>query len=440
MKLLARLFGVLASFGTATIVLLLLLLLTWLGTLEQVEFGLYETQKKYFESLFLVHEAGPFAVRLPWSSPADGPLFTIPAFPVPLPGAYLLMVVLAVNLVCGGMIRLRKDWRRAGILITHFGIALMLLSGMVKTYFAHEGSLRIDPRQTNNVYQSYHDWDLTVRDGSARGRVRELVLPDSQWRDLEEGGTRRFTHDALPFDLLVTKAFRNCRVVQKGPMFKGDGPVIDGYVVVAQPPELEAEFNVCGLYVTAIEKAGGRQTDGIVWGMQEHPLTVEAGGKPWLIDLGKRRYQLPFDLRLDDFIVEFHPRTSSPRTFWSAVTKIEDGQEQQLKITMNEPLRHGGFVLFQTNWGPQTRPLRGPFYSVFTVVENPSDQWPKWSCYVISIGMLLHFSLRLKRWIASSRKPAAAPSGAAARPAADAEREATFEEPTTNDAKQEVLP
>jgi len=74
---------------------------------------------------------------------------------------------------------------------------------------------------------------------------------------------------------------------------------------------------------------------------------------------------------------------------------------------MNEPVRHDGYVLFQTGWGPQTFPLRPDLYSEFTVVENPSDQWPKWACYLIGIGLLFHFSLRLKRYVANLRQQSA---------------------------------
>jgi len=44
------------------------MLLTWFGTLEQVEHGLFETQKKYFESLGLIHwidATGSLGFRIP---------------------------------------------------------------------------------------------------------------------------------------------------------------------------------------------------------------------------------------------------------------------------------------------------------------------------------------------------------------------------------------
>jgi hypothetical protein len=401
LRLLDKLFRALSSFGFVCVVLLFLLLLTWLGTLEQIEFGLYQTQKKYFESLVLLHDAGPWQVSLPFVEGSKG--FTIPSFPVPLPGVNLLLSLLMVNLFCGGIIRLRKDVARVGILITHLGMVLMLAAGFVKFRFSNDGMLMVGPHETGRYYYGYHDWDLSIRDANATGSVREWVIPGEEWRDLDERATRRFTNDALPFDLLVTKTFRNCSVVPKGPMFRGDGQVIDGYVVLARKEENENEQNVPAAYVTLVDKTDGKQHDAILWGLQKFPLTHEAGGKQWFVDLGKRRYELPFAIRLDNFRVEFHPATDTPRTFWSDVTKIEDGKEQAQKITMNEPLRHGDYVLFQSNWGPQERPLKGPFYSVFTVVRNPSDQWPKWSCCIIGAGLLLHFSMRLVKYVRAQR-------------------------------------
>ena len=45
-----QVFGFFAGFKLATALLLLLMLLTWLGTLEQIDRGLHGTLKKYFGS------------------------------------------------------------------------------------------------------------------------------------------------------------------------------------------------------------------------------------------------------------------------------------------------------------------------------------------------------------------------------------------------------
>ena len=57
-SLAGRIYGVLSGFGLATITLLLLGILTWLATLEQIDSGLYATLNKYFhwKSLYLIPE------------------------------------------------------------------------------------------------------------------------------------------------------------------------------------------------------------------------------------------------------------------------------------------------------------------------------------------------------------------------------------------------
>ena len=107
---------VLSSFGLSCVLLLLLGLLTWLGTLEQVDHGLFEVQKRYFESFFLLHPVGPLQI--------------------PLPGANLVLSLLFVNLMVGGVLRMRRGTATVGILITHLGIALLLVAGFVKMYYS----------------------------------------------------------------------------------------------------------------------------------------------------------------------------------------------------------------------------------------------------------------------------------------------------------------
>ena len=102
--ILNRVLRVFSSLGLSCCLLLLLGLLTWLGTLEQVHTGLHDVQKKYFESFVLIHHAGPI--------------------PIPLPGANLVLCLLFINVIVGGMVRLRKRWSAAGIFVTHIGIAV----------------------------------------------------------------------------------------------------------------------------------------------------------------------------------------------------------------------------------------------------------------------------------------------------------------------------
>jgi hypothetical protein len=335
-------------------------------------------------------------------------------------------------------VRLKKDRRRVGILIAHLGIVALLAAGFVKFKYSIEGNIALTPRpylgmqpsfwprvaETDEV-TSFTEWELVVHEGVPDGKVREHTIDKAEWDDLAPGHQRKFTSDALPFDLAITRAFKNARVYPKGPMFEGDGPTIDGYTVKVAPTAKEGEINVPAVYVTFTEKITGRQTDAILWGMQNQPLTLDAGGKPWIVDLRKQIFRLPFKVRLEKFTFEAHPGTLQAKVFLSDVTKIEDGEERALKITMNEPLRHEGWTLYQASYEPQYPQAlpSDPHYSIFQVVKNPSDQWPKWSCYVIALGLLLHFGAKLLRHVkAENQRAAAPPPPAAGAPKAKPER------------------
>jgi hypothetical protein len=42
--------------------------------------------------------------------------------------------------------------------------------------------------------------------------------------------------------------------------------------------------------------------------------------------------------------------------------------------------------------------------SVFSVVRNPSDHWPLYSCIVIGIGLLMAFTPRLAKFARQQRE------------------------------------
>ena len=101
---LRNLYRFLSSYGLSCVLFFLLFRLTLMGTLEQIHLGLFDVQKKYFESVFLIHE-----------------LFGV--LPIPLPGAYLVMSALAVNLFLGGIVRARKGPAHWGVLLGHIAVS-----------------------------------------------------------------------------------------------------------------------------------------------------------------------------------------------------------------------------------------------------------------------------------------------------------------------------
>lgn len=375
------LFRFAASYGVAVVLLVFLLLLTFFGTLEQVNHGLFEVQKKYFESLYVVH-----VIPLPGDR----------GLPILLPGVYLLMVLLFINMLCGAIIRARKDWRHPGMLIAHGGILFLLAAGFVTYRFSTNGHMTLYEGQQSDVYESYYDWMITVTELKEGGK--RYTIPGELFQHLSVDDNRVFTHPDLPFDVLVEGYLRNC---WPAPEPSGMAMGVDGVMLEARPLEKEAERNVAGATVSLIEKKGEKPAtyEALLWGFANAPWVVKVGDTEYAVDLRHKQYPVPFTIRLDRFIRDLHPRTTMAANFESEVTQIENGLERRVHIKMNEPLRDRGYTFFQASWGPQNARPGDRLFSTFAVVKNPADQWPKYACYVIGFGLSIHFIQKLLTYL-----------------------------------------
>ena len=412
--LFARIYKFLCSFGLATVLLILLLVITFLGTLEQVEHGLFNSQAKYFDSMII------------WSIDMGACLraMSIPAkdfdLPVILPGGYLVMFVFGLNLLLGGLLRIRKNPRTIGVVIAHFSMLFMLIAGAVSFSFKKDGNLALIEGQTGDEFQSFHNRVVEIEQvdpAPTDGKREALVIHDKAFADLvpdsNGGKARTFTHPSLPFELVLKNYQPNCEPK------KADGnenqEAVDGYFLQPKPANPTAEQNIDGIYAVVKEKNGAEQK-GILWGFTAAmntaalPWTVKVDGKTYAIDLSRQRWTLPFAVRLDKFERELHPGTERARKFTSHITKLVDKHEEKKIITMNEPLRDSGYVLFQASFSMDQSGASNVKQSVFAVAQNPSDHWPLWSCIAAAIGLLIHFISMLGRFMKRSSKTAAQPA------------------------------
>src|SRR4030043_544475 len=86
----------------------------------------------------------------------------------------------------------------------------------------------------------------------------------------------------------------------------------------------------------------------------EYTSSVECimGGKEFKIIYGSEITMLPFKLRLNDFILEHYPGSSSPSGYKSDVTLIDDEQntKKPFVIFMNNVLKYRGFRFYQSSY------------------------------------------------------------------------------------------
>ena len=85
--------------------------------------------------------------------------------------------------------------------------------------------------------------------------------------------------------------------------------------------------------------------------------SVAFDGKILEITYGPGDLQLPFSLKLNDFVLERYPGSNSPSGYKSEVTLIdrEKGIEEPYQIYMNNILKHRGFRFYQSSYDPDEK-------------------------------------------------------------------------------------
>ena len=370
--ILSRVVGFLGSFTLASILFLLLFILTLFGTLEQANSSLQDVRTKYFDQPFFLTEHG-----------------------IPLPGASLLLGILFVNLVVGGMVRMRRTWSRVGIFVIHIGIALLLLSGLVEGLASKKGFLTVYEGETGNEFLSHYDWDVSIIEALPDGRERLFTIPSGS---LPDTGTAVFRADGLPFEVHLSGFLRNCQpfAAQRG------SDSVEGFVLRELPPAMEAEQNLPGITATLVTKDLRREA--LLWGFQRAPYVTMVDGRRFAVDLHQRRWPLPFSVALRRFTHEEHPGTTMPSSFSSDITRVENNVATDVHISMNDPMRHRGYIFFQSGWGPQNAPPGARLFSTFSVVENPADHGPLVALIIIAIGLLIHMIRKLLMYIEAEER------------------------------------
>lgn len=124
-------------------------------------------------------------------------------------------------------------------------------------------------------------------------------------------------------------------------------------------------------------------------GMVDNFKKVNVGGYDVHLRFGSREIELPFSIKLIDFIAEKQPGTAQRSTpsyaaFISDVEVIDGGDTYPYSIYMNNVLDHGGYRFFQASFDPD---------ELGTVLSVNHDWWGTWVTYIgyflLYLGLML---------------------------------------------------
>jgi hypothetical protein len=384
---LRSLLGAVSSLKLTVVCLSAAMVLVFVGTLAQVDGGIHDVQKRYFQSLF---------VRWP-----DGP----GGFPI-FPGGHLIIIVLLVNLLTAHIRRFRWTAAKIGIHLIHGGLVVMLLGALLTDFFAVESTMRLLPSQTIGYAESQESCELAIVETSGKDFDTVTTIPQSL---LERGG--EITDPSLPFRVVVKSFHRNARFVEPGrPGAESKQASTRGVgartaVVGVRPATAMNERNVQAAVIAIEPLPEAKDEQGGSWLTVNEvidPQTLSYGGKTWALFLRPTRHDLPFQLTLRSFAHDLYPGTQIPKNFSSRVrlTDSAHGESREVAISMNRPLRYRGVTVYQSGFLP------GDSGTILQVVRNPGFLAPYLGCLLVGIGMVWQFAYHFVGFLACRRRTA----------------------------------
>ncbi|HVR70075.1 MAG TPA: cytochrome c biogenesis protein ResB [Vicinamibacteria bacterium] len=156
-------------------------------------------------------------------------------------------------------------------------------------------------------------------------------------------------------------------------------------VIRAAPPAREEERRPA--VRVRLEGAGPSQAEWLAWG-ESRP--VRAGGGRAQLAYVPAEVALPFRFTLLRFKSEKYPGSAMPATYESRV-RVDDPEAgaSEYLISMNNPLRHRGYIFFQSSFAEGAR-----MTSVFSVVRSPGLPVVYLGTALLSVGVLWMFYVK----------------------------------------------
>ena len=173
-------------------------------------------------------------------------------------------------------------------------------------------------------------------------------------------------------------------------------PIVNGSYGIVKVPEVEMTEETLDALVVSISANGETVEKKLLGGpgTSEFSQKISVGGLDFSLAYGSKVYELPFQIKLNDFIAEKYPGTeSSYKSFMSRIT-VEDDRAFDYDIFMNHVLDHKGYRFFQASFMPDER---GTILSVNHDVWGTGITYAGYTLlYIGLLGILFFGNTRFK--------------------------------------------
>ncbi|MBT6493563.1 MAG: hypothetical protein HOL01_03325, partial [Planctomycetaceae bacterium] len=325
--------------------------------------------------------------------------------------------------------------KRAGIVLLHAGIGLMMFSEVQVAMTAVESQMVIEEGESVNFTRDIRSVELAVITGSKPGEMSNTLIPGSLLSSAVES-KNVIQHPDLAFDLKVLRYLPNSDIrdtVSGKPNLATKGDGLGATVVEVKPgtgTDTDAAVDIASAYVQILDPQSGKPIG--TWLFSQFlvkPQQVSVNGKTYGVALRFKRAYKPYSVTLINVEKRDYQGTNTPRDY-SSYIKLHDpanNVDREIRIWMNNPLRFAGETFYQSGYNKQmatqidaasgmrrpvliTDPATGARVPKFTetttlsVVTNSGWMIPYVSCMIVCTGMMAHFVFVLIRFINRQQK------------------------------------
>jgi ABC-type transport system involved in cytochrome c biogenesis permease subunit len=330
----------------------------------------------------------------------------------------LVKGTLASLMLLAGCIMLFK--KRAGVVLLHSGIGLLMVSELMVGMSAVEGQMQILEGKTINFTMDNREVELAFVDESGKEENVHIAVPESR---LET--TSAIEGKALPFIVKPLRFYKHSSLRRLAPGEKTDATQDLGTQITVDKEDastgVDNKVDIASVFVELKAKEGGKSLG--VWMFSQHvrTQTVTVDGKNYTAELRYKRSYKPYSIHLRDVRKNDYIGTATPRDY-SAYVRMVDSETRfdrdDIRIWMNNPFRYRGETFYQSGYDtmqetitdPATgRPVFDPAtgrpktrtteLTVLQVVTNSGWMLPYVCCMIVGTGMLSVFMTTLLRFL-----------------------------------------
>lgn len=321
----------------------------------------------------------------------------------------LIKATLAGLVLLVGCILLFK--KRAGIVLLHAGVSLMMVGEIMVGLQATESKMSIHEGRASNYASDTRDWEIAVIEPDLienPGETRETVV-SSELIDL--GSDDAVPLPELSFALRVKEFAPNSFVQQANQRDKKDEDKVVGTAGIGKDTFIlrepvskgtESKLDMPSAYVEIVDPASGDVLDTLLLSTWLDEQNVVVNGKLYQFDLRFKRAYKPYSLYLNNMVREDYVGTEMARDF-SAFLSLADPstgvRNDDVHIWMNNPLRYAGETFYQADFIT----LNGEGTGI-QIVTNQGWMIPYVACMIVAVGMIAQFGQSILRFIDRRRR------------------------------------